>query len=43
MRSTTLGMRRAIRWPWVAELTKPVSSVSSTETPEMPDIVNESE
>ena len=29
--------------PWVVELVKPVFSVSSIATPEMPDIVNESE
>ena len=36
MRSTTVGMRRAIRWPWLCDAVQPCSSVSSICTPEMP-------
>jgi len=43
MRLTTVGMRFAIRWPWVCELVQPRSSVTSIFTPEMPALVNASE
>jgi hypothetical protein len=43
MRSTTFGMRRAMRWPCFCELVKPCVSVSSIDTPVMPDEVKLSE
>src|SRR5512133_972234 len=35
MRPTTVGMRRAIRWPWLCDLVQPRSSVISIFTPEI--------
>jgi hypothetical protein len=43
MRPTTIGMRRAIRGPWLCELVEPCSSVVSSFTPEMPALVKASE